>query len=86
MLQRIDFGAGTNTTVGRFPEGQNCVNEAAAYDPVVGIYYADLEKGVAAMDVSSGIVLWHSQPFANQAMHTALGLAFILAPPFIVQQ
>jgi hypothetical protein len=59
------------------------MNEAAAYDPVVNIYYADLEKGIAAMDVSSGILLWHSQPFTNQGMHIALDVKFILTPPFI---
>ena len=63
ILQRIDFAAGTNTTLGRYPEGQVCENEAAAYDPILNVYYAYLSNGVAAMDVGTGQLLWSGVQF-----------------------
>lgn len=60
-LLRFDLAAGTSATIGRFPEGQVVVNQAAEYDPKAGVYYALLTGGVAAMDVKSGQVLWQKQ-------------------------
>ena len=66
-LRKIDLAAGTDVAVGRFPEGAVCYNEAAAHDPVRGLYYAYLDPGgVAAMDTRTGQVLWQ-KPFAKQA-------------------
>ena len=61
-LLRFDLAEGTSSTVGRFPEGQVVVNQAAAYDPKAGVYYAMLTGGVAAMNVRTGQVLWQ-KPF-----------------------
>lgn len=57
-LLRLDLAGGTSSTVGRFPEGQVVMNQAAAYDPKAGVYYAMLTGGVAAMSVQTGQVMW----------------------------